>query len=355
VEGDPIQSTPVAEAPVAEAAPPSPESTARPQEAPQAPPSGGKPELKSIEDAVRESHAARKARADVSGTGKQPAADPEPKPATEQPAPESSGGVNPDAPTPEPGRRSKEAQANLDRIADLERQLAERDPEKIRQQVLDEQAQQAISADDAAKAKSDGERFLHLNGLPDDDPELSEGDNWKWLQEQKKLRVNYPKAVEAITAQAHAEADRKVSEGLAGVTRAWEDTKSQLVRLGQEVGADFDAYLGKYSASAKSESPFYEMGKYLVSKATADTEAKVRGDLQPKLDKALQDARDAKAELARHLKLNGSRGLGAIREAPTGGRSGDAGAAPRPDFATASADDLLAYGMRQQAERAAAR
>lgn len=194
-----------------------------------------------------------------------------------------------------------------ERVADLERQLAERDPATIRQQILDEQAQQAAGPSDDEQARRDAERYIALRDLPDTDPLLAEGDNWAWLQHQRELRANYPKAARALQAQLDAEAEAIRSEGTREQARFWDDVKAQMTAAGLKKGVDFETYRGLPHFSA--------MGEHLYDAGSASRQPEIDG-LKAELDRALNDNHQ--------LRLTGPRGLGAGRSPIEAGRS-DAG------------------------------
>lgn len=101
------------------------------------------------------------------------------------------------------GRRATKAEADKARIAVLEAQLAERDPDRlrdqIRQELTTEQAQQAVGDQQAADAAlyreladlpSDHSRLYATDRVDDDGNPLA---NWQWIDNQRKLIAGYPK------------------------------------------------------------------------------------------------------------------------------------------------------------------
>ena len=189
-----------------------------------------------------------------------------------------------------------------ERIADLERQLAERDPATIRQQILDEQAAAAAGPDDEQQARADADRFLSLRDLPDDHPKLVEGDNWQWLQEQKKLRADYPKAERALRAWHQKQAEDAIASRDQAVLGA----------LRRHV-----ALPGVDEPTFRKLSDWGDLGDHLYEAG--------RRSLEPELT----SARDRIAELEREqqqARFAGPRGLGSARLPIEAGRS----AAPAP-------------------------
>lgn len=184
-----------------------------------------------------------------------------------------------------------------DEIADLRRQLADRDPEKLRQQWLDEQAARAAGPDDEEQARIDTARFLELRDLPDDHPKLAEGDNYAWLQDQKALRANYPKAERALRAQyeAHAQA---VIQGR---------DQAVLGALKRHVGLP-----GVDEATFRRLSDWGDLGDHLyeAGQRSRDAEVAALKDRNAELERDQQQARYA-----------GPRGLGSARAPIPAGRA----------------------------------
>jgi len=219
------------------------------------------------------------------------------------------------------GRRAAAA-----RIAELEQQLAARDPATIRQQVLDELAQQATSQADAEQAKQDAARYLRLRDLPDGHPELSEGDNWAWLQEQKELRAKFPAAEKAIRTQYEAQLETETARLTQREAGIWDDIRGQLRRAGQKAGVDFEQYKGQPS--------FEAMGSYLYDAGVRSRDAEI--------DALTRERDELRAERDQQLRYSGPRGLAATRTPPTAGRSS-------PGTSEPSINDLFrqaVYGRR---------
>ncbi len=236
------------------------------------------------------------------------------------------------------GRRARAAEENLQRIADLERQLAERDPGKVREQVLADleaekarQAEEAASSEVFASEQADAERYARLRDLPDRD--LSDED-YRWREERKALLASFPKARAALSAQAEQQVKAEQSA-------FWQTVRSQLTGLAHKPGLD--------AAAFKAAPDFAVMGEQLYE-AGAEAE---RSRLQPKLDQALEKVRRLEAASGQFA-LAGRGGLAAAR-APrvTGGRSGPAGTG-LPDYRTSTASDLFGAAIRRGQDRAEA-
>jgi hypothetical protein len=199
-------------------------------------------------------------------------------PATQDAAPSDQGQP------PPPGRRGTAIEAQL--------------REQIRQELIEEQATKAAAGADEAQAKADAERYLKLRDLPDHDPLLAEGDNWQWLQEQKALRANYPKAASAL----RAEADAILAAGTADLSQREQaflaDLAGQMQRVGSRYEVDLDAYKGRPS--------FEAMAEYLIEHVAAPLQAEITR---------------LKTERDQQLRLSGPRGLGSVREPLGAGRS----------------------------------
>jgi hypothetical protein len=135
------------------------------------------------------------------------------------------------------GRRSSRAQADAERIAELERRLAERDPEKIRADVEAELAnqreQQALDAQEA----SDAERYRRLLETPD--AELS-GEDYQWREERKQLLAAYPRARKLSADLLEAER-RSLAADFEGRREAFiSNLAGQLERTASKPGVDAD-------------------------------------------------------------------------------------------------------------------
>jgi len=248
------------------------------------------------------------------------------------------------------GRRARAAEENAQRIADLERQLAERDPEKIREQSLaeareqlaaeqqrkeEEAAREAVSATEQA----DAERYERLRDAADRD--LSDED-YRWREEYKATLKAFPKADAAYRALA----DRRIKAAEDALTAqqnaAWNGIAERFSLL---------QTLDGVTKETLSEKDLFVVGQHLYEAGARVREEKVRGELQPKLDKALDEVRRLKAE-ASQFRVNGRGGLAAARAPMTGGgRSGPSGGG-RPDWKTASGSDFFAAALRQEADRA---
>lgn len=130
------------------------------------------------------------------------------------------------------GRRGSAAE--IDRLrAENARLLAER-------QERDAQTAAAVAADDEAQARADAERYLHLRDLPETHPDLTDNDyeGWKWLEEQRQLRANYPKAQKALQAQLDAEVTAERQRLQQGHQATLNVIAQQMGRVGARFGVD---------------------------------------------------------------------------------------------------------------------
>jgi hypothetical protein len=115
-----------------------------------------------------------------------------------------------------------------ERVADLERQLAERDPKRLRAQWENERTVQEATQTEADQAKADAERYERLRDIPDRD--LSD-DDYRWREDQKGLLTQYPKARQAMLAEADRRAEAQ--------TNAWGNAIAAEVQTGAaEFGVD---------------------------------------------------------------------------------------------------------------------
>jgi hypothetical protein len=225
---------------------------------------------------------------------------------TPDPPPPAAPDRPPDPPEPNLGRRGA-----AERIADLERQLAERDPEKIRAEVLAEQQREAEQAAINQKAVQDAERFEKLRDTPD---HLLSAEDYAWREDQKELIARYPDVRDFLTAQADRVVRSRIEDAEQKQSAFWNDVKGQMARLASRKGVDQSAY-GKLGN-------FEQMGGHLY-----DAGARSRDDEVVSLERQLREAR---AELDRHAPINGARGLGSGRSPLPAGRSGGNGT-PSPE------------------------
>lgn len=126
---------------------------------------------------------------------------------------------------PPAGRRSRRAAEDAARIAQLEAQLAERDPDKIREQLrselANEQAQQAIG--DAGRA--DAERYRRLCDTPDH--QLS-GEDYQWREDRKDLLARYPDVRKHYEGMVASERQAMATERDQVQRAFWADVYRQL-------------------------------------------------------------------------------------------------------------------------------
>lgn len=188
------------------------------------------------------------------------------------------------------------------RIADLERQLADRDPAKV----AEREAAEALAASD----QTDAARYQHLNELPDDHPELSEGDNYSWLQEYKRVLSLSPKSAK----QHRALAEQQIATANEQMAKDWEGFKetirSEMRAIAHEFGVDPETWKTPGSTWASM---------------TRDVAAPLKARIA-ELERELHSARTV-----------GPNGLGSARAAVAAGRS-SAGPPPR------TMNDILRYG-----------
>lgn len=299
-------------------------------------------ELASFDDIFRD-----QARADVKDADADPDDDADgPDDAESAPKP---GDVKAEQQQGKQGRRARAAEENAQRIADLERQVAERDPEKIREEVLQQARdqfaaeQQRQAEDDAVKAAADADAekaawYLRVRDVPDRN--LSDED-YRKREEYKAQLDAFPEATRTARAVAQQEAQAEKDAHKAEVTNFWQGIHGRFGLLQTLEGV---------TKEALSDTDLYAIGEHLYATGARVREDKVRAELQPKLDKALDEVRRLKAE-ASQFRLNGRGGLAAARAPMTGGgRSGPSGPG-RPDMKTSSASDLFDFALRQESDR----
>jgi hypothetical protein len=115
-----------------------------------------------------------------------------------------------------------------ERVADLERQLADLDPVKQREKWENERTVQEATQTEADQARADAERYERLRDIPDRD--LSD-DDYRWREDRKALLAQYPTARQAMLAEADRRAESK--------TTVWANGIAAEVRTGAaEFGVD---------------------------------------------------------------------------------------------------------------------
>lgn len=318
-------------------APPAPEPATPP------PPAAERKGLASFEDALRE-HGAP-ARADVNGD------DGSPKPAADdpddaEPAAEASADVKATAEQQagKPGRRARAAEENAQRIADLERQLAERDPEKLRAdlraELEAEQARRTEAEAAQAAATADAEEAAWYRSVRDvPDRNLSDED-YRRREEYKAKLDAYPEVVRKATSLARAEADAAKQAHEAEASAFWDGVYSRFGLLQTLEGV---------TRETLAEKDLYLVGQHLYETGATVREQKVRAELQPKLDKALDEVRRLKAEAAQ-FKVSGNGGLAAARAPLVGGGRSGASSPAAPDWKTAKGGDFFEAALRRESE-----
>jgi hypothetical protein len=95
-----------------------------------------------------------------------------------------------------------------ERVADLERQLAELDPVKQREKWENERTVQEATQTEADQARADAERYEQLRDIPDRD--LSD-DDYRWREDRKALLAQFPTARQAMLAEAARTAEAKTN------------------------------------------------------------------------------------------------------------------------------------------------
>lgn len=226
------------------------------------------------------------------------------------------------------GRRSQAARANEQRIAELERQLAERDPERIRAELAAEQqraADQQAQSQLAEGEQHDAERYASLRDVPDRD--LSDED-YRWRENRKATLALVPGATKAARAQAQAELRAERAALHQELDGTWSQIKREMAHAESKPFVEKGAIIKGASFGAMADH-LYEAG---------------RRSLQPELDAALEKVRRLEAD-SRQFRLSGRNGLGAARAPLAGGRSA-AHANGRPDFRTASSSQLFEAAIR---------
>lgn len=195
----------------------------------------------------------------------------------------------------------EEAQA---RIADLERQLADRDPSKV----AEREALEALEQSERA----DAERYRELNDLPDDHPKLAEGDNWSFLQEYKRVLALSPKAAKQHRALYEIEREQLTK----GQEKFRTGVRDEILTGAREFGVDPKNWMGD-----EGDATWLSMTRDAVAAKTAPLQARIA-----ELERELHSARTV-----------GPNGLGSVRAPAAAGRS-SAGPPPR------TMNDILRYG-----------
>ncbi len=185
-----------------------------------------------------------------------------------------------------------------ERVAELERQLAERDPEKIREQIRNEDAQQAISS----RAAEEATLYEEACRMLDTDARLSEpvpgdpdGRNlYQWREDRKELIARYPQAEEAI----RSDVERRFQAQWNGVLAA---QRADITSVATEYGIDQESW-------KRPGTTWASMTRDAVAHATAPLQDRIAA-----LERELHNARTS--------------GFGAARAPEAPGRS-SAGARP---------------------------
>jgi hypothetical protein len=184
-----------------------------------------------------------------------------------------------------------------ERIADLERQLAERDPDRLREQIQTEQATRAATDTEEAEARADASRYLQLRDVPDRD--LSDED-YRWREDRKALLNSVPKVQRAYQAQLDQER-----------ATAQQAVEAERNGIRNYVAKQVQTRAAKYGIDPSKWGP--GSGADFGSMADDIAEA------------IATPLRERVAELERELyaaRVNGPNGLGSVRVPAMNGRSG---------------------------------
>jgi hypothetical protein len=267
------------------------------------------------------------------------------------------------APTPDEGkpadppklsRRQQEAAAKEARIRELEssvekareeaRAEARQEYEREQQTKAEREQQEAL----ARSSQADIERFERLNRLPDDHPQLAEGDNWAWLQERKRLLASFPEADKHYRTWA----EKVVAERTQGVEQTLLSERDAFwngVRAEMRQAATLPNTSAKDLEAGAEGAPqtFAEMAAYYHGRGASWKEAEYAPQIAER-DQRIAQHEEKIAELeeeVRDLRLVGPRGFGSARAATTGGASGASEAHSRRFNETRSSRDNLAAAL----------
>jgi hypothetical protein len=207
------------------------------------------------------------------------------------------------------GRRSKAAQQAAERIAELERQVAERDPERIRQQIAAEDAQRAEQAAIAASAEADAERYRRLTDTLDDD--LSPED-YNWREEQKDLLKRYPQVRKLADGLVETERRTLREQASRQQDAFWGDVRSQIARTSGLPHVEIE--------TLKAAPTWDRMAEHLHAAGAAWKEA----EYAPQLSERDEKIARLEADVA-DLRRFGPRGLANAAAPFSGGTSGGPG------------------------------
>jgi hypothetical protein len=231
------------------------------------------------------------------------------------------------------GRRSAAARENLERIAELEKLLAERDPEKVKEAARAEweaQQQQASSREAQAaldaQSKQDAEVFEQLLAMPD---AALTNEQYEWRERRKAILSEFP------TVEAHHRATSKQREDQF-LRNQRAHLSEQLSRLAEKPGVERETFKGLET--------FGELGEHLYEAG--------RRSRDSELEKAQARIRQLEGEGSQY-RLSGTNGLGSARVplAARGGGRSSGGSPGRPEYRTSSASDLFAAAIRQSSEQ----
>ena len=188
-----------------------------------------------------------------------------------------------------------------ERAADLERQLAERDPDKIREQAIADYKAEQLQASENAKLDEIAQtqaatvkRYRELCDTPDLD--ISPED-YQWREDYKERLKAYPEVQQfhEAAAQLQIEAERTAFLG---------DLRSQITETASLPGVNAELFKKPGTTWLDMGKHLYEAGQSVSARRIAELEAENR-----------------------QLKLSGPRGLGAVR-APMGAGRSSPGSAP---------------------------
>ncbi len=199
------------------------------------------------------------------------------------------------------------------KIAELERQVAERDPEKLRQQWAAETTQRAEESElqklSQARA-ADVEKYRRLRDERDED--LS-ADDYAWREDFKAKLRSAPEAEAAHREYARQEIESARGELSARQEAFWDDVRGQMAPLASRPNVDAEAFrkLGRFDQMGDA---LYEAGRVSGRGELAEENRRLREENQ-------------------QLRLHGPRGISAARAPLNGGApSADAPMSPNEWF-----------------------
>lgn len=232
-------------------------------------------------------------------------------------APEASGDEKPAGPergtdgkfvprraVPEMIRTAEDAVRAADaEIADLKRQLDERDPEKLRQQwAADEQTRAAERAQQAVteQERADVARYERLKDTPDAD--LS-AEDYQWREDRKALLAAFPQADALYRAQYEQRLAQERGQLQQRDTEFWSGVRGQILQAASTFGVDPEKW-------KQSGVTWLDM----TADAVMAREDAVRTELGARISELENELRQ--------YRFNGAGGIAAHRAPMGAGRSG---------------------------------